>query len=123
MYKLYIHIHNIHIINLVQSVCIYIYICVCVCIYIYIYIYIYTYIHIIYIYIYIICVYGNTDYRKSEKNNELAVQLVTDTFAALRGKINGKLPLNCSCLHSKLARKSMSRLSFWGQKKGPESAH
>ena len=58
-----------------------------------------------------------------KKNNELAVQLVTDTFAALRGKINGKLPLNCSCLHSKLARKSMSRLSFWGQKKGPESAH
>ena len=92
--------------------------------YLYLYIYIYIYIYT-YIYIYMcVCVYGNTDYRKSEKkNNELAVQLVTDTFAALQGKINGKLPLNCSCLHSKLARKSMSRLSSWGQKKGPESAH
>ena len=70
------------------------------------------------------CVYGNTDYRKSEKKNkELTVQLVTDTFAALRGKINGKLPLKCTCLHSKLARISMSRLSFWGPKKEPESAH
>jgi hypothetical protein len=122
MYKLYIHIHNIHIINLVQSVCIYIYMCVCMYLYIHIHIHIYIYTYHIYIYLSYVCMVIQTIVNL-KKNNELAVQLVTDTFAALRGKINGKLPLNCSCLHSKLARKSMSRLSFWGQKKGPESAH
>ena len=122
MYKLYIHIHNIHIINLVQSVCIYIYIYVCVYVSIYTYTYTYIHIYISYIYLSYVCMVIQTIVNL-KKNNELAVQLVTDTFAALRGKINGKLPLNCSCLHSKLARKSMSRLSFWGQKKGPESAH